>query len=116
MRPVPTRRRLLSALTLLLHLAVAGWVPLADAWLQTGVPEQAAVHEPGQHDSRCPPVHHHHHYCQLCRVLNAGSAAASPPYVPTADVLLPAVPLLDGPVRPTCAPASALGARAPPLA
>lgn len=106
-------RRLLAALSLLLHLAVLGVVPLADAAADGGA-GRAAVHRPGEHDTRCPPLHDHL-YCQLCRVLDARGPAPEPPLPPRFAAALRPSPLPSRPAAPPAgAPVSSLGARAPP--
>ena len=116
LRLVLPHRRLLAALSLLLHLGVVGLVPLADASLESRTPDQAAVHMEGEDNPHCRPVHNHF-YCQVCRVLDAGSLTpATPAPAQFAVALLLSPPTLHRSVLPSSAPTSALGPRAPPTA
>ena len=74
---VPRASRLASIVLLLLHVAVAGLLPLADARAEaTSALATATAHVEAQDGNRCPAVHDEL-TCQLCPLLRlAGQASA----------------------------------------
>ena len=106
--------RLPSTLVLLLHMAVVGAAPLADAVLDIESRAFAFSHVESEDSKHCAPPHDHL-FCQLCRVIGGGAIIE-----PESDQWLAwfdtpaevARPLATHFVR--AAPVSGVGPRAPP--
>ncbi len=107
------RARLLAFVTLLLHLVVAGAVPLADAHAEQGS-RVVAAHVESPDTTGCPAVHDHLD-CALCRVIAGGSGELPLPQPRDADL---ATRVVEGAAPTPSHPGAdhrGPGARAPPL-
>lgn len=116
MRTTAPWRRLTGLVGLLLHLMVAGLVPLADARLEAQSRLGDVSHVESERDHGCAPGHDHA-ACQLCHVGQTRSlAAAAGPLPDYATTRRAATRPRSADLAPSAAPVSSLGARAPPLA
>src|SRR4051812_13985253 len=78
--------RLIAAAFALLHLAMAGFGPIADARLEA-VEQNFRTHVESERSRPCS-AGHDHLFCQICRVIGVqGVRTETPPLVQTATAL-----------------------------
>lgn len=113
----PYWRRLPAAVSLLLHLSVAGLFPLADAYLERGARDETHAHSRTETDHLCRRPVHDHLTCAICRVINAREITPTGASLRAigATLLFPEWQPDRSPLRGNT-PRSSVRSRAPPLA